>query len=136
MNGNPTLYLAHATENSSCNCSSVEFNSTDFPADGTLRIPDPEQHSIDFSMAVSFTRILEFNTSDSEAAKSLNLSLACNSETLEPSFSEFIFNDSTSWTFSPENSTFIGTWHNESDVNHTKYEDMIRFSIRVSGFLP
>lgn len=132
MVGNLTLYLAHTTDKDSCNCSRSRFNHTTFPADGSVSIPGLNS---DFSLAVVFTRVVEFNATKHDlAVDSLYLPVACNKSMVEAnqSYSHLLFDDSARWTFSPENSTFIGSWYNESVINDTTvYKNRTRFSIRV-----
>lgn len=125
--GNLTLYLAHTTKKY-CNCNSSTFNNN-YPDEGSITIPGMESS---FSLAVVFTRIIEFNaTKNNLAAKALNLSVVCNEDLFESnrSYSRLPLDDSKlKWEFVPENSTFVGSYY----TNDTVFENRTRFSIRVS----
>ena len=128
VEGNLTLFLAHTNGEETCNCSNAKFNHTSFPDDGSVKLPGLDS---DFSLGVVFTKLVEFNaTKHNRAAKGLYLPVACSEEKIEKnlSYSQFLFNETTTWTFVPETSTLVGTWGNVSDV---KYKDMTRFSIKV-----
>lgn len=132
MMGNLTLYLAHTPGTENCNCSSslMKFNLTNFPEDGS--ISTPARNMSDFSLAVVFTRIIEFDATDKYlAASNLNLTVACE-DSFEPNdtYSQFVFDDSTKWEFIAEDSTFLGTWHANVSGNDTATQT--RFRIRVS----
>lgn len=134
MMGNLTLYLAHTTGNENCNCSSsrMKFNLTNFPNDGS--IGTPALNNSDFSLAVVFTRIIEFDaTKNYFAVNGLNLSVACSEDDFIANYTykQFLFDNRTKWEFSAEDSSFVGTFHNISGGNDTVTQT--RFRIRVSA---
>lgn len=127
---NPTLYLARTTAIKQCACNASTYD-PNYPNDqnGTISIPGLES---DFSLTVVFTRVIEFNgTTKFLAQEGINASVVCNRTAFEgnSNYSEVSLSD-LSWTFSPENYTFVGSL----DTNDTVYKNTTRFSIRVSNF--
>lgn len=136
MKGNLTLYLAHTTGHENCNCSSsmMKFSLANFPEDGS--IGSPALNKSDFSLAVVFTRIIEFDATDGNLAVSgLNLSAVCNEdEHTNHTYKQFLFDNDTKWEFIAKESTFVGTWHNMSAVNHTATQTRFKIRVSESGF--
>lgn len=130
MVGSLALYVAHTSGSEFCNCSNknVSYHPT-FPDDGTITVPGLES---DFSLAIIFTRLIEFNaTKKNMGAEALDLPTACNETAflLNDSYNELVFNDSMTWEFIAENSTFVGSLFS----NNTVFENRTRFSIKVSN---
>lgn len=127
MVGYPTLHLARTTDPKLCSCNAAKYDPS-YPEDqnGTVTIPGLES---DFSLTMVFTRLIEFNgTKHYYGAEGLNASIVCNRTAFasNTNYSDISLSN-MSWTFSPENHTFVGSLL----TNDTVYKNTTRFSIRV-----
>ena len=127
---NPTLYLSYTPRvNKSCSCDGSAYNNTYLKVqDGNVKIPGLDSP---FSLAIIFTRMIEFDaTDDGLAEEALNLTNVCNDDDTDMRITDLSNNTGITWTFEPENTTFIGKI---DYVNTTTGEkNYSRFQIRVS----
>ena len=123
---NPTLYLSHTPNvNNSCSCNGSQYNK-DYPRNqnSTVLIPGLDGP---FSLAIIFTRIVEFNATGSGlAGEALNLTEACTDDDTNLHFTDFSNNSNIDWHFDSDSTTFVGT------INHVNSTDNTTIRIRVS----
>lgn len=123
---NPTLYLSHTPNvGNSCSCSGSQYDKT-YPhnQNGTVSIPGLDSH---FSLAVIFTRMVEFNATDSAlAGEALNLTEVCTDDDTNLLFTDFSNNSNVDWHFDSDSTTFVG------NIKHVNNSGNTTVKIRVS----
>ena len=138
MEAYPTLYAAYTADSKLCTCNASSNNYNDSLNQNERKFTIPGLDS-DFSMAVIFKGLFEFNaTKSNAAAEALNLTVACNPDLYADNVSCSYLglnDDRLMWTFHPSNKTFEGVYDLPGNyTNTTKQLKQSRFSIRVSAF--
>ena len=125
----PTLYAAYTNGTGLCRCNASTYSPINSNG-SNLTIPGLGS---DFSVGVVFKGLVEFSaTKKNYAAGGLNLTVACNPDVCANVSCSYISlnDDRLTWTFYPENETFIGTY---DLLGNNTHKNQILFSIRVSA---